>query len=43
MPASVERLLEAMSGDGLGYAGASFGPRGSGARVTALEPLFPKR
>jgi methionyl-tRNA synthetase len=43
MPASVERLLEALAGDGLGYAGASFGPRGSGAQITALEPLFPKR
>jgi methionyl-tRNA synthetase len=43
MPASVERLLEVLPGDGLGYAGASFGPRGSGGRVTALEPLFPKR
>ena len=43
MPASVERLLEALAGDGLGYAGASFGPRGSGAQITALEALFPKR
>ncbi|MBV9805490.1 MAG: class I tRNA ligase family protein, partial [Solirubrobacterales bacterium] len=43
MPASVERLLDALSADGLGYAGAAFGPRGSGARVSSLEPLFPKR
>jgi len=43
MPTSVEKLLSALGGDGLGYAGAAYGPRGSGGRVTALEPLFPKR
>jgi methionyl-tRNA synthetase len=43
MPASVERCLEAVGADGVDYSGASFGSRGSGARATALEPLFPKR
>jgi methionyl-tRNA synthetase len=43
MPASVERLLEALGADGLGYVGAAFAPRGSGGRVQPLEPLFPKR
>jgi methionyl-tRNA synthetase len=43
MPSSVGKLLDALGGDGLGYAGAAYGPRGSGAHVTPLEPLFPKR
>ena len=43
MPVSVKRLLEAVGAPAVDYAGAPFGPRGSGARVSALEPLFPKR
>ncbi len=43
LPATVDRLLDAIGTPALHYAGASYAPRGSGARVTALEPLFPKR
>jgi methionyl-tRNA synthetase len=42
MPASTERLLDALGAPAIGYDAAEFGPRGNGARVTALEPLFPK-
>ncbi len=43
MPASTERLLSALGAPATGYAGAEFGQRGSGAPVSSLEPLFPKR
>jgi len=43
MPATVARLLEALSARETGYERALFAERGSGATVTALEPLFPKR
>ncbi|MGI8413197.1 MAG: methionine--tRNA ligase [Solirubrobacteraceae bacterium] len=42
MPATVGKLLDAIGAPGTGYPGASFADRGSGARVQALEPLFPK-
>jgi methionyl-tRNA synthetase len=43
MPSSTARLLEAVGHDSVDYAGATFADQGSGATVTALEPLFPKR
>jgi methionyl-tRNA synthetase len=43
MPASTSRLLEAIGQPASGFEAASFAEHGSGARVTALEPLFPKR
>jgi methionyl-tRNA synthetase len=42
MPASTERLLAALGAPNTSYDRAVFGERGSGARVRALEPLFPK-
>jgi methionyl-tRNA synthetase len=47
MPATTARLLDAL-GAGAGaaagdYDAASFSERGSGAQVSTLEPLFPKR
>jgi methionyl-tRNA synthetase len=43
MPATTRRLLAALRTEALAYADAPFAARGSGARVSALEPLFPKR
>jgi methionyl-tRNA synthetase len=43
MPASTGRLLEALGAPDVTYRNALFAERGSGAAVTALEPLFPKR
>jgi methionyl-tRNA synthetase len=43
MPSSTVALLAAIGHGDVDYASASFRERGSGARVTALEPLFPKR
>lgn len=42
LPATVERLLGALGAPGVTFAAARFGEHGSGAAVTALEPLFPK-
>jgi methionyl-tRNA synthetase len=43
MPNTVERLLDALGAPGVRFEHALFAERGSGATVTALEPLFPKR
>ena len=43
MPITVERLLEALGDPDIAYDHALFAERGSGAIVSALEPLFPKR
>jgi methionyl-tRNA synthetase len=43
IPASSERLLEAIGAPGVGYSGAAFAPRVPGGSVSPLEPLFPKR
>ena len=43
MPASTTRLLEVLGAPAIDYAAATFAPRGSGAHVSALEPLYPKR
>jgi methionyl-tRNA synthetase len=43
MPSSTDRLLGALGIPATAYDGAEFAARGSGASVTALEPLFPKR
>jgi methionyl-tRNA synthetase len=43
MPSSAERLLQALGAPSTAYADAAYAPHGSGARITALEPLFPKR
>jgi methionyl-tRNA synthetase len=43
MPATTARLLEALGATDGSYDAASFAQHGSGARVQALEPLFPKR
>jgi methionyl-tRNA synthetase len=43
MPASTERLLDALGAPETAYERALFAERGSGASVKALEPLFPKR
>ena len=43
IPASTARLLGAGGHDSVDYAGATFADQASGATVTALEPLFPKR
>ena len=40
IPASAERLLEALGEDGLEL--AEFGSRGGGGRIAELPPLFPK-
>ena len=42
MPASVEKLLGALGAPRVSWEGAVFAEHGSGERVTALEPLFPK-
>jgi methionyl-tRNA synthetase len=43
MPASTERLLEALSAPELGFQAAPLAARGGGRSVAALQPLFPKR
>ncbi len=43
MPASTERLLEALGTPGTELERAAFAEHGSGAHIKALEPLFPKR
>jgi methionyl-tRNA synthetase len=43
MPASTERLLDALGAPSADWSGAEFAEQGNGATVTALEPLFPKR
>ena len=43
MPATVERLLEVLRAPDVSYERALFAETGSGATVSALEPLFPKR
>ncbi len=43
MPGSVERLLDALGSPGVEYERALFAEHGSGATVSSLEPLFPKR
>ncbi len=43
MPSTAERLLEALGAPSTAYGDAIFRAHGSGARVGALEPLFPKQ
>jgi methionyl-tRNA synthetase len=43
MPSATERLLSTLGTPRTDYAGATFNGQGSGQRVGALEPLFPKR
>ena len=43
MPKATRRLLEALGHPDLSLEAAAFGARPGGARVTATEPLFPKR
>jgi methionyl-tRNA synthetase len=43
MPASTRKALGALGHDGLELDTASYGALGGGRRVSALEPLFPKR
>jgi methionyl-tRNA synthetase len=43
MPATTDRLLDALAAPDLAYAGASLAATGGGRTVSALEPLFPKR
>jgi methionyl-tRNA synthetase len=43
MPDTVERLLEALRAPDVRFERALFAEHGSGATVSALEPLFPKR
>ncbi|MBV9424865.1 MAG: methionine--tRNA ligase, partial [Solirubrobacterales bacterium] len=43
MPATTERLLEALGAPDLEYESAVFAASGDGGAVVALEPLFPKR
>jgi methionyl-tRNA synthetase len=43
MPSATERLLQALGTPETAYAGARFNGQGSGQRVGALQPLFPKR
>ncbi len=43
MPRTTEQLLAALGSPTTEYAGADFQDRGSGSRVSPLEPLFPKR
>ena len=42
VPASAERLLNALGSPDTDYARAEFAGQGNGATVTPLEPLFPK-
>jgi methionyl-tRNA synthetase len=43
MPRTTERLLVALGSPELEFDRALFAERGSGAKITPLEPLFPKR
>ena len=43
MPASTDKLLDALGAPDTEYGRSLFAERGSGAAVKALEPLFPKR
>ena len=43
VPAAAETLLSALGTPGLALETAGFAARGSGARVQAIEPLFPRR
>jgi methionyl-tRNA synthetase len=43
MPAATETLLEACGAPDTGYRAAAFAATGSGAQVTTIPPLFPKR
>ncbi|MBV9005290.1 MAG: methionine--tRNA ligase [Solirubrobacterales bacterium] len=43
MPATTQRLLEALGAPDLVYESAVFAASGDGGAVVALEPLFPKR
>ncbi len=43
MPLTTERLLAALGSPSTDYTEAELQDRGSGSRVAALEPLFPKR
>jgi methionyl-tRNA synthetase len=43
MPLSTARLLGALGEPAVEFAGATFAERTAGGKVTALEPLFPKR
>ncbi len=43
LPASTGRCLGALASESVDYSQASFAPRGNGATVAALDPLFPKR
>ncbi len=43
MPATSDRLLDALAAPDLAYAGASLAATGGGRTVSAIEPLFPKR
>ena len=43
MPSSTARLLNALGASGTTYASAEFAERATGASVSALEQLFPKR
>jgi methionyl-tRNA synthetase len=43
MPASTERLLDALGVDDRSFAAARYGAGGGGGPVTTLDPLFPKR
>jgi methionyl-tRNA synthetase len=42
MPATAERLLQALGQPEIELDGARFGARGGSARVTGIPPLFPK-
>jgi methionyl-tRNA synthetase len=42
LPATTEKLLDALAQPQLAYDGAAFRAQGSGERVQQLEPLFPK-
>jgi methionyl-tRNA synthetase len=43
MPSSTELLLEAIGAPDTGYEGAAYASLGGSARVSELQPLFPKR
>jgi methionyl-tRNA synthetase len=43
MPSSTAQLLDVLGAPATDYAAATFAATGSGARVGALEPLYPKR
>jgi methionyl-tRNA synthetase len=43
IPQATVTLLAALGTPGLALSTASFAARGSGARVQAIEPLFPRR